>query len=237
VEEKPIEELTPYRSTDMNMNRLPADLATTDKTNYEINRAKELLPILAEFDAGLDIHSTDVDSSPMLIANKFMPQELMEKFPVSTVLENIAEVMRDKPIITFYGNGEVPAAVIEAGSHQSNSSYENALVSTVGFMQYMGILEKQGNTPSPDRENIPKRDVYEVIDSIFWEVGDDNMMLVKPFRTFETIMQGQLLAEDPTTGKKYFSPCDGHAVFPFMTGKPNNMNEEGMFITLPVRRV
>jgi hypothetical protein len=235
VEAATPEELAAFRSIDLNMNRLPADLASTDRSNAEIDRAKDLLPILAEFDAGLDIHSTDVESSPMLVGNSYMSPALQQSFPIEVVLVGIAETMKEKPLMQFYGDGRVPAAVIEAGSHQSNSSYETAIISTAGFLQNMGLLEKAGGISQSGEAAKIERSVYEVVDSIFWETGDENMLLVKPFRTFEVIHKGQLLAEDPTTGKQYFSPCDGHALFPFMNGRPNNMNEEGMFITLPVR--
>jgi succinylglutamate desuccinylase len=143
--------------------------------------------------------------------------------------------MKDNPIISFFGSGMAAGAVIETGSHQSCHAFENAITTTVSFLQGIGVAKQHKTMGFNEIPPPHSREIYAVVDSIYWEPGDENMLLVKPFKSFEPISKGQLLAEDPTTGKKVFSPCDGHVLFPFMTGRPNNMNEEGIFITLPVR--
>jgi hypothetical protein len=65
---KTSDEARHHRLSEVNMNRIPKGaLENPNDHRYEIARVRMLLPVYAEFDAGIDIHSTTQEAEPMII--------------------------------------------------------------------------------------------------------------------------------------------------------------------------
>lgn len=216
------------RYVDVNMNRLPDDLATRTADNrYEIQRAQQLLPVWQQFTIGFDIHSTVQHSAPMIIAGReFLPQ-LARGFPMRKVLSNIHVVQIGNPAFAFYGmpGADIPTIEIESGQHTDPASYERAIACSQALLRNLGMLAG---------ETAPAVDAYEhyrIAGSIVLPGG--GWQLARPFVDFAPVHAGEPAAI--RGGEAVNIPFDGHSIFAPVGTDIGYSAEEVMFLSDPVR--
>lgn len=216
------------RFINVDMNRLPSDMpGRVNDPDYEVNRARELLPIWSRFDAGLDIHSTTQDAPPMIISlgTKFHA-ELARGFPIQILVSNIDQVQRGKPATAFYGSaGAARVLGIEAGQHTSDKAMICASACVTAFLQNLEMIEGEPGDAVHYRE-------YRVVDKII--LPNDTYSVVRAFPNFATVKKGELVAQGE--GPDIVMPIDGHAIMHNGKPKPNGVGNEVFFITEPVRQ-
>jgi len=215
------------REFELNMNRLPSDsISNADYHQYEILRAKELLPIWEKFDVALDIHSATQDS-PMIVACGDIHWNLIKGFPISNIISNITNVQINKPAIHFYGNkSDVVRLGIESGSHENSSSFERSIQSCLALLVNLGMIEDKYFLLSPDQYKH-----YKVVNSVMFE--DSSYMLTEIFKTFALIEKGRVIGVSETK-PNIISPINGHTLFAKSQLKPTSILEEILFISEPV---
>lgn len=218
------------RFIDADMNRLPADLSSTeDPVPYEVRRAQELVPVWQQFDVGLDIHSTTLPTSPMLVViGGTLHTELVKGFPIENVLTNIDAIQIGKPAPAFYGTlGRSRAMSVEAGSHTDPASYECARVCVQRLLENLEML------PRTTEAEVSPLSEYEIAGSLILQ--DDSYEIVREFRTFEPITKGTVLARG--NGADAVMPFDGHVLFHNGKPKPADPKSEALFFSKPVRHI
>jgi hypothetical protein len=218
------------RGIALNMNRLPHNiLSLTGDTRSEVARVQELAPLWATFDVGLDIHSTSLDSAPMIVGHPAVKAELIKGFPIDVILSGISDIMNLKPAFTFYGSQHAASThlLIETGSHENPLSFQRAIECVQALLANMGMLEQVFADDAEPMEYI----LYEVTSSLFFP--NESYRTTEIFPNFEPIRQGQVLAEGD--GEPLLAPHDGHALMCFATGKPPSLTEEALFLSQPVQ--
>ncbi|MBI5794553.1 hypothetical protein HZA87_05770 [Candidatus Uhrbacteria bacterium] len=216
------------RLLDVNMNRLPKNvLELRADTRYEVQRTVELSPILEEFDAGMDIHSTYTEDRPMIIHGKG-PFDFIRGIPIQTVLTNMSAVhQRGIPISSLYGGAakkNIPVIGIEAGTHEGPESPVNATIATQAFLQNLGMIP---GTPVADPR--PKH-VFRISCPLLFP--DDSYRFVKVFAPLEYVNKDQVLATGD--GPDVVSPQDGHILFPKPAGFHTQLSEAAFIADPPV---
>jgi succinylglutamate desuccinylase len=218
------------RFIDVDMNRLPADTPQQgDRREYEIVRARELLPIWREFTVGLDIHSTSQDAPPMIISvGPVFHAELVKGFPIEIVITNIDRIQRGKPATGFYGTNDAKVFGIEAGQHNAAEAGKVASICAIDLLINLGMLEGETGPQARYRE-------YKVVSSIMYP--DDSYGTptdaLKAFENFSQVGQGTLIARG--NGSDIVMPMDGHVIMHNGKARPNDLKNEVLFITEPAK--
>lgn len=216
------------RFISVDMNRLPANTPELEQVSeYEVRRARELLPIWRKFDVGLDIHSTSQDTSPMIISvGPVFHIELVKGFPIEIVISNIDRIQRGKPASSFYGAGNARVFGIEAGQHAADHAGRVASTCAEALLINLGMLDGQIRVHVPYRE-------YRVIDSIVLPNGSYETP-AEAFPNFQWIAKDTLVASGD--GPDIRMPIAGHVVMHNGKVRPDDILNEALFITEPMRQ-
>jgi hypothetical protein len=223
------EEKNMCRFLDVNMNRLPENLLTLEKSSkYEIIRAKELYPIWSQFDVGLDIHSTPQESQPMIILQgEQLPKDLIKGFSINKIISNIDNVQTGKPAFSFYGGGKkIPIIEIESGSHKSIHSPVCAIQCALSLLHNLHIIDQNDY----QLKNIhQKYETYPIKGSIIFP--NISYTLTRNFYDFEYLKQGEIIAQGD--GDDILMPFNGHAIIVMLKAgeKPKKITDEVMYLS------
>lgn len=214
------------RFVDVNMNRLPTERLDDETCElYEVRRSRELLPIWKRFDYGLDIHSTTLQSNPMIVALAKSDLGLINKLPFRDVLVNIENVQIGTPASALYGNEKSSIFGLEAGQHTHAQSFRKAIQSVRTLMVLIGMIDQRRMPPDSTK------DVYHIFQSVVFP--NDSYSVAKTFKTYERIRKGQLIA----IGDGGDIRADRNCVALF--GKPASSkvppNEEALFLATKLR--
>jgi hypothetical protein len=191
-------------------------------TGYEADRARELVPILAQFDAGMDIHSTTQKSRPMIIAlGGEPPMHLIRGMPIRTIISNIDAVQVGKPLADLFGpqGASIPRFGIEAGSHEDPKSFETAVACVQALLNNLSMFATKQKKVTSEYE------IYKIFSSIIFPNG--SYQLKKLFKNFQKVDKGTLLAFGD--GDPIHAPKDCITLFARKL-KPDFLDEEVMFL-------
>ena len=194
----------PYaaRFVDEDFNRLWNDnLSIRVGHSSELLRAKALLPLVAEVDHLLDLHSMHLPANPLLITG--MQQKSLElaqaigypHYVVRDAGHQAGKRMRD------FAEFDDPAShktamLVECGQHWSATSVSVALATTLYFFYHFKLISNKdlkqflppGEYPEPQK-------IVEVTDPV--TVETTNFHFVAPFQGFEVIPEkGTVIAYD-----------------------------------------
>ncbi len=215
------------RFIDINMNRIPQDILSNQSDQYEIQRFHAIRPLLYQADLGLDIHSTSTPSESIIMPMHETTLSLIDAIPIKTVLTNGEEILRDRPLASFFGgdrNLEAERLLLETGQHEDSTTIQTAISCFLEAARYAGMFDHDLPVQHPT-----EKDIYQMCASIFFP--SEHYMQVKNFLNFEPIAKGDLIAEGD--GNPIFSPVDGCTLFGNAAGKPPSIKEEAMFFTTP----
>ena len=224
------EERNRLRSIDCNMNRLPKDVIKLVKNGrYEIQRTLELYPVFKEFNAALDIHSTQTLSIPMIVEVK-KGLRYLRGASISTVITNMLNVQRGLPVSALYGgieNKDIPVIGIESGTQGDETSFIHATRILQAFLQNFRMIPG-----IPQEDGRSKRDIYRIARPILFP--DKTYKFVEPFGIFQPVEKGQILANGD--GNPIVSPQKGHILFPNLRSSFDPRKDEAGFISDQVRK-
>lgn len=217
------------RLIDLNYNRLPENAATCEDPRYEVQRLKELYPVYCRFEVGMDVHSTTLESEPMIIRASTFDSDLIRGFPIDILLSHIDEHQIGVPGFAFYGGqgSGIPTFEIECGSHENPASFQRAIDCGVQLLKNLGMLAGERSTEDKCFRH------YDIVDSIYFP--NDSYELVRIFPMFEPVKKGELLATG--NGDPILAPCDGHLLMGPNSTKPRSIAEEVFFVSAPMEEL
>lgn len=211
------------RFLEVNMNRLPEDLPKDDN-RYEVQRARELLPIWQQFDVGIDIHSTLLESDPMIIQRQKSDSLYTSRFPIKNVLTNIYDVQIGLPAAGFYGNSNSYAFSIESGQHESSEGPERVISCIKSLLNDLDMASFPQTTPI-------KQEVYKVVSSIV--IPEYGYNFIKTIPCFTEVKKGTVIATNNKSQK--ISLDDNYiSLFAPPAGPIPYTTEEAMFLAKKV---
>lgn len=228
------EEQRGCRFVDVNMNRLPEDREQWSfDQRYDVQRARELLPVWEQFDAAMDIHSTRKHSPAMFIVGDHVSLEHLRDFPIRTMISRIHHEQIGLPTYCFYGGvgQETPVFEIEAGQHTSSRSFARAGACTELYLQNVGVLARPASFRRRRRSDPIA--LYEIGGTII--APNRSYKLTKVFKDFELVEKGTVLATGD--GGPIVMPWSGHVVFAPSQVDIRYPDEEVMFLSRPVRNI
>jgi hypothetical protein len=143
-------------------------------------------------------------------------------------ISNIDKVQIGSPVCTLYGRPSNPAQVlgIECGQHESPLAFERAIQSAESLLMNLEMIEGQ---TEPVREHYEE---YKVWGSVIFP--NKSYRLNGQFDNFEFLRAGYVLAVG--NGPDMVMPRDGHALFAGPSRDVNDLTEEVMFLTKPMRQ-
>lgn len=181
------------------------------KNNYgsssEDARARELMKILDESDALIDLHaSNNKNSTPFAICEEDI-FELVEKFNVPIMSSGWDSIEPGGSDGYMFNCGK-PAVCLECGYAGDGSKYEKlAEESVYKFLSFYGAIG------SIDMMDVKKKHikVYKVITK-----SSESLKFVKQFSDFENLEEGIIFAHDDK--ESYVATKDDIIIFPNLTG-------------------
>ncbi len=189
------------RYVDQDFNRI-WETGTLDgrRTSWEIDRAREIRPLITEADRLLDIHSMQHPSAPLLLSG---PTEKGRRFarelgfPTLIIADTghaAGRRLRD------YGAFAIPsspknALLVECGQHWATVSADVAIETAIRFLDVAGVIDPAFAAERlPAAPHVPPR-VIEVTDAI--TVQSNDFRFVSPYLGLEVIEEaGTLIGHD-----------------------------------------
>lgn len=191
------------RFTEKNLNR--CFLKDQNGDTYEEIRARELIPLLDECDALLDLHASNIpDSTPFLIfeepARDFV--EVLDFPIISTGWDALEPGATDGYV---FNNGK-PAICAECGYAKDGAKYVSLAEDTVyKFLQFYGAIQKDLVLEKIDHKK------YLHVDEVVMK-EKESFVFTKNFEDFETLPAGYCFAKDGD-GKEYYVEKERVIVF------------------------
>lgn len=136
------------RFVERNLNRMfrdDADLAQSDLESYEYARSRELMPLLEQADAVLDIHSSATpNSTPFVICDrKSLDLAASLGFPIVSYGWDQVEPGATDDYVSSLGK---IGLCIECGYHEEDAAVARASDAITRFLAYMGVCEQESNS-------------------------------------------------------------------------------------------
>jgi predicted deacylase len=191
---------TASRFVDEDMNRVwePAVL-NGPRRSAELDRAREIRPLIETVDVLLDLHSMLWPSDPLVLSGSSEKgRRLASGIGVPGLVVADHGHASGKRLIDYpqFTDPDTTAAavLVEAGQHWEAAAVEMTLACVAGLMRHVGLVGKAAeNLPRPPRDPAPR--FAEVTQVITASTG--NFVFVQPFRGGDVIPQhGTLIAVD-----------------------------------------
>ncbi|MES2216393.1 MAG: succinylglutamate desuccinylase/aspartoacylase family protein [Patescibacteria group bacterium] len=178
------------RALDKNLNRLFSE-KQNDENTYEDQRAKELMEILDQCDAVLDIHSynsPDGKQFSFCEPNGYEIIKLMD-FPIIVSRHNPDPKMYSTTVMGYMNKKGGVGICLECGtSNKPDDFFDLALKSSYQFLYYFGNIDQIVPFDTVKQQVIKNdRMLYK---------KNDNFRFVKDFKDFEPLPVGQPFAFD-----------------------------------------
>ncbi len=195
----------------------------------ELERARELRPVVAAAEHILDIHSTSSDVEPFWVYPKFdRNAAVAQALPQPQVhLVMPSGLGSGTPLIQHgrHGHADGPGAglVVECGQHFKRSSADTAIAVTRSFLAHFGMIEAE---PAAAAAVPPRR--FELMRAHVIE--SESFRFVRPLIGFEVFAKDELIATDGDAEIRAL--CDDCTVF--MPARTAIVGREGVYLTRPI---
>lgn len=192
------------RQIDMNLNRAfrPAPyMSEAELGSYERARALELMALLEESCALLDVHSSMTPGSPVFIICEPHSFGLAARLPAEIVSygwDIIEPGGTDYYMNRLGGKG----VCIECGFHEDPEAPRRARQAILAFLTYMEVVEGEAPTVRDGQRRVFAHYLYFTV---------VNFKLAAEFGDFTPVSKGQLIGHDG--GREVKSPSDGLVIF------------------------
>jgi len=201
------------RFVDRDLNRVwRDDILSEDRTSHEAQRARELAPFVRRADALFDIHTTFHDVVPMLCYTALDKNVALARrlgHPHAHVVS--AGGRHQGGLLIEYGrfsDATAPAAavVIECGQHFARRSGAVGVDAALRFLTDLGLIAPETlaehRLPTPPGAPV----IHEIVEVLI--VGSDACRFARPFKGFEVLAKGELIAQDgPQEVRAPFDGC------------------------------
>ncbi len=200
-----------------------------DEDSPELQRARELAPVVAAADHVLDIHSTSTAVQPFWV----YPERAANSAAALTIGHPRVHLVMPQglgsgtPLIQHghLGNRMHPGAalVVECGGHFLHSTGACAVDVTLAFLAHFGLV-----APAEPRAAAPEAQRYRLLRTCVIQTPE--WRFVRPLVGFEVFARDELIALDGSTEIR--SPCDGCTVL--MPTQNPVVGREGVYLTEPM---
>lgn len=209
-----------------NLNRLPEKAELTQSDCYEFNRAAELLPLLEQADAVLDLHSTSSDAPPMLITVDDSASCLTQDplFPFSNIVSGIHNHLCGQFLIQLAESASL-RVLAECGQHEALASHQRAIDISLCFLHQLGMasVNEKAEMHCVDIQS------YQVQEAVFVPKECGDFRLRQTIQPFEWLEKGRVIACNGTD-KEVIIPRDGYAIMCPNTTKTLDCSEALLFL-------
>ena len=200
------------REYQTNLNRIFRDdlsLSEFEKKTYEYARSRELMPILAEADGLLDIHSsTTLDTIPFIICEQHSYQTA-SFLPAKVIVSGI-DVLHPTGTDAYVNKMGGQGICIECGNHNDPQAVTVARAAIESFFCAFGMIQtKELGIPTSHRYIKAER-IYK---------NKSTFVLTKDFPEFARINKGDVIGYDG--GREVCADRSGVILF------PQNCTEQG----------
>ncbi|MGP1394765.1 MAG: M14 family metallopeptidase [Inquilinaceae bacterium] len=193
------------RYLDEDMNRVwdPSTL-DGDRRSRELDRAREIRPLIDRVDHLFDIHSMQHRTPPLMLAGPLAKGRSLAHalgFPADVVCDGGHSAGRRLRDYGPFGDSDAPntALLIECGQHWEAAAAGVAIESVMRFLLHYGVIDPAIAAPHLTATLPPQRTI-EVTQAV--TVGSDRFIFAQPFTGMEVLPHaGDAIADD-----------DGHPV-------------------------
>ena len=171
-----------------------------DAQTIELQRARELRPLLDRVDALLDIHSMTHPTAPLVLCGPTAKGQALARaigYPLHVVADSGHAAGRRMRDYAAFADESSPknALLIECGQHWEASSRTVSDQMALRFLAYFGMLDADWLARHLDAATLPPQQVIEVTDAV--AVRTQGFAFTQPFQGMEVLdHQGTLLAND-----------------------------------------
>lgn len=195
-----------------NLNRLFRSddaLSLTEKSTYEYQRSRELMPLLSQADALLDIHSSTTDKTEPFIICESQSYQCASYLPADTVVSGI-DVLHPTGTDAYVNQSGGLGICIECGNHTDNTAKTVAVKAIHNFLQFFEVLDNTNAVPAVKIQRYIHSDWLYRNQAVF--------TLRKSFSEFESLKKGDVIGIDGQT--EIIAPHDGCIMFPHNRNTP-----------------
>ena len=220
----------PFESRQLvhNLNRIWSDAwLEGDEDSPELQRARELRPVVAAADHILDLHSTAQDVRPFWV---YPAYERNATAAMAIGRPAVHLVMPQglgsgTPLIQHGLHGQDThhgvAMVAECGQHFRQATSDLAVEVTLDFLAHFGLITRERPVLAPAQR-------FELLQT--WVVRDPGFRFTRPLVGFETFAEGELIATDGADEVR--APCDRCTVL--MPTRAPIVGREGVYLARPL---
>lgn len=176
------------RQTEMNLNRAfrpEAYMSVAEIYSYEHRRALELMPLLNESEALLDVHSSTTKKSPVFIICEPHSYDVASRLPAGIIVHGFDSIEpggTDNYMNSVGGKG----ICIECGFHEDPKAPKRAEEAIISFLTQMGCID--GPEPPIQRQ----RKIY----AYYIRFTKRDFKPARPFKDFGAVKKGELVGHD-----------------------------------------
>lgn len=211
-----------------NLNRIwSAPQLDGEEHSPELQRARELRPVVAAADHILDIHSTSQDVSPFWVYPQFARNAAaalaIGRPAVHLVMPQ--GLGSGTPLIQHGAHGTDDhhgvAMVAECGQHFKRATGELAIEVALDFLAHFGLIDPRPRTAPPQQR-------FQLLQT--WVIRTREFRFVRPLIGFETFDEGELIATDGE--QEIRALCDDCTVL--MPARVPIVGREGVYLAQPI---
>ena len=212
-----------------NLNRIwSAAQLDGDEHSPELDRARELRPVVAAADHILDIHSTSQDVEPFWVYPKFL-RNLLASGAIGRPRTHMVMprgLGSGTPLVQHGRHGDDGhhgvAMVVECGQHFRQATADRAIDVARAFLAHFGLIEADPR-PAPEP---PRR--LELLKT--WVIQTPEFRFTRPLVGFETFAEGELIGTDGDLEIRAL--CADCTVL--MPARTAIVGREGVYLTRPL---
>jgi predicted deacylase len=179
------------RYVDEDFNRLWSDAVLDgERSSQELERARQLRPLVGEADYLLDIHSMSQTAPPLMLGGLQGKSRDLAKamgYPAYVVMDEghkAGRRMRD------YGGFDDPnspktALLVECGQHWARSTAEVARAAALHFLRQFDVLDADFITSHLPADPLPPQTIIEVTEAV--TIAGRNFSFVEDYKGYEII--------------------------------------------------
>ncbi|MCB1998665.1 MAG: succinylglutamate desuccinylase/aspartoacylase family protein [Burkholderiaceae bacterium] len=221
----------PFESRQLvhNMNRIWSDTwLDGGEDSPELQRARELRPVVAAADHILDIHSTAQDVQPFWVYPAYARNGAVARTIGRPAVHLVMPqgLGSGTPLIQhgLHGTAEHHgvALVAECGQHFRRETGALAVEVTLDFLGHFGLIERERTVLTAPTQR------FELLQT--WVVQDPSFRFVRPLVGFETFDKGDLIATDGD--REVRALCDQCTVL--MPTRQPIVGREGVYLARPI---
>lgn len=196
---------TGTREFESNLNRMfrsEKQLTVQEMQTYEYRRSRELMPLLKNADALLDLHSSTTGTTEPFVICEEKSYACAASLPVSIVVSGF-DALHPMGTDAYVNQCGGLGICIECGNHTDASAEYIAVTAIQNFIAYFGMCKRESMSQLHTQRHIRATCLYKN-KSVF--------TLAKNFSEFEKVGEGTVVGTDGVNKVK--APYDSVIIFP-----------------------